>query len=313
MKLFVLNSLQQPMSTPQLVLDSSNVYGVSMDCKLGQFMMGGSNFSDIGMGLLTTEIKKIALSGKKVGIAVMCGDFARNIAGVRYVTLQEKHHQGSTDADPTWMSVPVFYQKEYKDYLYRFFDWFYNGLVKDSKVWDAIDHVKVAGVVQKSPEFRTLDQHFLPSGDPYNNAALVWKAEGYTSGIVKSALEDIIRTFCEKFWEKQRIIQIISGLSGWVCIKGEEICYPNQRENIGKWIINSVTKPIGVMPGWCFLNTTSTPPAYVSDVPCFYQTENNSNITYAQLEAAIEYGRAHNGEIIEMQWTIFRKYPMIIA
>jgi len=313
MKLFVLNSPNNNgmLKTPTNVLNSPAIYGVSFDLKLEQFMMGGSAFGDGFAVTLKSEIKRVAGFGKKVSIAIMCGDFASNIPDVTYVNLIEAHHQNvPPDAEDHGISVPVPYNAAYIQYMSRFITWFSESLKADSKAYAAIDSIKVTGVNQKTPEMRIPDQD-LTGGDAFYNAAVKWKAEYYLPSHIHTTMMMLIGYWKYAFPDKNLILPIISGLQGFPCINGNgEICKPNQRPDTTKTIVTEIAHPDNVTAGWCYMNPTSKAPLYISAKPCYYQTQNISPPYANWIHETIANAQTQNCEIFEMQYAIFKKFPI---
>jgi len=297
------------LKTPANVLNSPAIYGVSFDLKLEQFMMGGSAFGGVIVDL-KKEIKRVATYGKKVSISVMCGDFASNIPDVEYVYLTEAHHEGTQDGEPHGISVPVPYDSNYLSYLSRFIEWLAGELKSDPKVYDTIDSIKITGNNQKTPEMRMPNQDMV-GGDAYYNAAVKWKEKEYTSEHVITCSMQIQQFWKSAFPDKTLILPIISGLAGFPCINANgEICKPNQRPDLTRQIVTEIAQPDGVTCGWCYMNPTSKAPLYISAKPCYYQTQNISPPYADWIHDTLLNAQLQNCKIFEMQYAIFKKYPI---
>ena len=308
MNIFILNPLNSPLSTPQEVLDSPSVFGVSIDLPLQNFMMGGSSFNNTFFGQLKNEIKRINAYGKKVSLAIVCGYTANNIPNVPYITLIESHHQGQGDPHP--ISVPVPYDIKYLTYFNNFLSWFAQSLKYDPATYNAIDNIKITGINQQSPELRIPDQDFT-GGDAFYNAAVKWKNLNYSTANVLFAINYLILQFKNYFQDKTLILPIISGLAGFPTInKSGAICKPNQRPDLTKEIITNYATPNNVVGGWCYLNPTSIPPFYISNNPAYYQTQNTKPKSRQDLVATIQNALSLNARILEIQYSIFKIYPL---
>lgn len=308
-KIFILNPDNKMLATSQGVLDSTVVSGVSINLTMLAFQMGPSGFTAAPMPSLNKEIKRIGSYNKKVSLGIKFGNFARNITGVRFCLLVEGPGQGTENL--AGISVPVFYDTAYLDYVQRFIVFLKGELTKDPLVYDLIESIKVTGINQVTCEMRVPDQDFTGTGNEFDNAALKWRDLGYTTVVVKEAAADIILMFKSSFGDKTLLLPIIAGLNGFPCINDlGQICPKGKRPDLTRAIVNDITKPNGIMAGWCFLNSTSIPPDYISDTSCFYQTENRVPATRNDFMTTLTRGEVMNGKIIEVQDSIFKKYPI---
>lgn len=272
-KIFVVNSYMR-MEAQESSLINPRVSGATIYMPAASFMAGRTGFYTGTVHELNKQLKWIAGFRKEAGIAVQFGNDARNIEGVNYMNLVISRQNMTTD--PEGITVPIFWEKPYMDYLRDFIYWFGSELKKDAEAYKAIKYIYVTGINQTTPEFR-VPYCEMTTSDPTKGAAEKWAAVGYTPQKVKDSIVQIMRWWKNVFPDKELVLPIIGGINGFPAVgeDGTVLTDYTKRVDISKYTVEIFCRMMGIIPMWTALGS-HLPPNYMLGQPSYYQL-------YAQL------------------------------
>lgn len=250
---------------PKFVLESENIYGITVRLPVSNFFMG-DEYNDSFIPGLINNLTLIKSYGKKIAIGVAFGKFFPKFSNCRYLEINDSHHQGEGTPIPTCQ--PVFWDENYITRVQNFFKWFSDKL-KESEVYENIVQVKITIANEKTEELKCSDQHWESPSDnsqmAFLQAAKIWDSVGYNTVKVKMTIARAIDLFHELFPDKIIALPVIGGLAGFPTFNVDGICKPKEREDLSKEIIEyGVDMYSGFCPEATALSVDSGTPFSVS-------------------------------------------------